>query len=188
MLQVIRARVPLIAFVEAHSGVSVDISVDNHSGTFKSIFTREITQFDARFVTLYRLVSQHLQQQQRQQQQQLCWCPCTDWCSQNQSAVAEQSPGSLALARQLFVCGMYRSRPVGKAPSILNVAGVIVSGSGAQEGCCVPAVSSLQVKYWAEMHGLNDPKCGTLNSWSITQMVGTHVFAYVIHREMPAPQ
>jgi DNA polymerase sigma len=67
-LQVIRARVPLIAFVEAHSGVAVDISVDNHSGTFKCIFTRELTQFDARFVTLYRLVSQWMQLTQKQQQ------------------------------------------------------------------------------------------------------------------------
>jgi DNA polymerase sigma len=30
----------------------------------------------------------------------------------------------------------------------------------------------LQVKLWAEVHGLNDPKAGTLNSWSLTQMVG----------------
>lgn len=33
----------------------------------------------------------------------------------------------------------------------------------------------MQVKYWAEVHGLNDPKCGTLNSWSITQMVLFHL-------------
>ena len=62
--QVIRARVPLVAFVEAQSGIAVDISVSNHAGTFKSIFTRELSQFDARFVTLFRLVSrlqpQHL--------------------------------------------------------------------------------------------------------------------------------
>jgi DNA polymerase sigma len=29
----------------------------------------------------------------------------------------------------------------------------------------------LQVKLWAEVHCLNDPKSGTLNSWSLTQMV-----------------
>jgi DNA polymerase sigma len=29
----------------------------------------------------------------------------------------------------------------------------------------------LQVKLWAEVHGLNEPKMGTLNSWSLTQMV-----------------
>lgn len=55
--QVIRARVPLIAFVDSQTGVAVDISVSNHGGTFKSIFTRELCQFDSRFVSLYRLVS-----------------------------------------------------------------------------------------------------------------------------------
>jgi hypothetical protein len=29
----------------------------------------------------------------------------------------------------------------------------------------------LQVKLWAEVHNLNEPKNGTLNSWSLTQMV-----------------
>lgn len=58
--QVIRARVPLIAFVDAQSGVAVDISVCNHGGTFKSLFTRELSQFDPRFVSLYRLVRQLL--------------------------------------------------------------------------------------------------------------------------------
>jgi hypothetical protein len=56
-LQVIRARVPLIAFVDGQTGIMVDISVSNHGGTFKSIFTRELSQFDPRFVALYRLVS-----------------------------------------------------------------------------------------------------------------------------------
>lgn len=56
-LQVIRARVPLIAFVDSQTGIMVDISVSNHGGTFKSIFTRELSQFDPRFVALYRLVS-----------------------------------------------------------------------------------------------------------------------------------
>lgn len=56
-VQVIRARVPLIAFVDAQTGIAVDISVQNHGGVFKSNFTRELSQFDSRFVSLYRLVS-----------------------------------------------------------------------------------------------------------------------------------
>lgn len=56
-LQVVRARVPLIAFVDSQTGIMVDISVSNHGGAFKSIFTRELSQFDPRFVALYRLVS-----------------------------------------------------------------------------------------------------------------------------------
>lgn len=48
---------PLIAFVDSQTGIMVDISVSNHGGTFKSMFTRQISEFDARFVSLYRLVS-----------------------------------------------------------------------------------------------------------------------------------
>lgn len=33
-----------------------------------------------------------------------------------------------------------------------------------------------QVKLWAESHNLNDPKCGTLNSWSLTQMVSCYLY------------
>jgi DNA polymerase sigma len=54
--QVIRARVPLITFTDSQTGIAVDISVSNHGGTFKSIFTRELCQFDPRFISLYRLV------------------------------------------------------------------------------------------------------------------------------------
>jgi DNA polymerase sigma len=53
---VIRARVPLIVFTDSQAGIAVDISVSNHGGTFKSIFTRELCHFDAHFVSLYRLV------------------------------------------------------------------------------------------------------------------------------------
>lgn len=73
--QVIRARVPLIAFVDSQTGVAVDISVSNHGGTFKSIFTRELCQFDSRFVSLYRLVSwEHSPRTWR-----LAGIVCTSW-------------------------------------------------------------------------------------------------------------
>ncbi|WIA35435.1 hypothetical protein OEZ86_003876 [Tetradesmus obliquus] len=101
---VINARVPLVMFADAASGVAVDISVCNHAGAFKSSgvavdisvcnhagafksrFTEQLVAFDERFEALYRLV-----------------------------------------------------------------------------------------KLWAEVHGLNEPKMGTLNSWSLTQMVIFHL-------------
>eukprot|EP00878_Enallax_costatus_P025364 GHUV01027135.1.p1 GENE.GHUV01027135.1~~GHUV01027135.1.p1 ORF type:complete len:293 (+),score=34.25 GHUV01027135.1:344-1222(+) len=54
---VINARVPLVMYTDADSGVAVDISVCNHGGVFKSRFTREVMQFDDRFEALYRMVS-----------------------------------------------------------------------------------------------------------------------------------
>ncbi|WIA15235.1 hypothetical protein OEZ85_001910 [Tetradesmus obliquus] len=83
---VINARVPLVMFADAASGVAVDISVCNHAGAFKSRFTEQLVAFDERFEALYRLV-----------------------------------------------------------------------------------------KLWAEVHRLNEPKMGTLNSWSLTQMVIFHL-------------
>lgn len=53
---VINARVPLVMYTDAESGVQVDISVCNHGGAFKSRFIRELSQFDTRFEALYRLV------------------------------------------------------------------------------------------------------------------------------------
>lgn len=44
----------------------------------------------------------------------------------------------------------------------------------------------VQVKLWAETHGLNEPKAGTLNSWSITQMVGVDsrdCFLHLLHED-----
>lgn len=54
---VINARVPLVMYTDAESGVQVDISVCNHSGVFKCRFIKMMTQFDDRFEALYRLVS-----------------------------------------------------------------------------------------------------------------------------------
>lgn len=54
---VINARVPLVMYTDAVSGVEVDVSVCNHGGVFKSRFVQQLVKFDERFEALYRLVS-----------------------------------------------------------------------------------------------------------------------------------
>lgn len=163
LVQVIRARVPLIAFVDAQTGIAVDISVQNHGGVFKSNFTRELCQFDARFVSLYRLVSRtHCLQ---------CRSPC------GVTSVKQQADGCCCSLHQLQgACkGRFMHDHLQPADDRLCTACCVQVQAGTatavQSNRTAVAAVQLQVKLWAEVHGLNDPKSGTLNSWSITQMV-----------------